>query len=146
LRPTQVAFGGDAGDALDTVSPGAATGVDFEGTQGLSERSRQWPAASSGREIVYVPAAAGDLIVWDSHLPHGNSKNLASRPRLAFYISMFPADGSSERERRASVESWRTARCVPWWRGRPRYDRVKPWPPAKLTLLGRRLLGIDPWP
>jgi hypothetical protein len=105
-----------------------------------------WLADASGREIVYVPAAAGDLIVWDSHLPHGNSKNLADRPRLAFYISMFPADDSSERERRASVESWQTGRCVPWWRSRPGYERVEPWPPAKLTPLGRRLLGIDAWP
>jgi hypothetical protein len=40
-----------------------------------------WPADASGREIVYVPAAAGDLIVWDWHLPYGNSKNLADRPR-----------------------------------------------------------------
>jgi Phytanoyl-CoA dioxygenase (PhyH) len=105
-----------------------------------------WPANASGREIVYVPAAAGDLIVWDSHLPHGNSKNLADRPRLAFYVSMFPADDSHERGRLESVESWRTGRCVPWWRGRPGYDRAEPWPPAKLTPLGRRLLGIDRWP
>jgi Phytanoyl-CoA dioxygenase (PhyH) len=113
--------------------------IDADGDEG-------WPADASGREIVYVPAATGDLIIWDSHLPHGNSKNLAARPRLAFYVSMFPTDDRHERERLESVESWRTGRCVSWWRGRPGYDRVEPWRPAKLTPLGRRLLGIDPWP
>ena len=90
-----------------------------------------------------MPARAGDLIIWDSRLAHGNSKNLSPRPRIAFYVMMGPADEGS---RQAAVESWRTGRCVPWWRGRPGYDRVEPWPPASLTELGRRLLGLDEWP
>jgi ectoine hydroxylase-related dioxygenase (phytanoyl-CoA dioxygenase family) len=105
-----------------------------------------WLADTRGHEVIYVPAAAGDLIVWDSHLPHGNSKNLADPPRLAFYVSMRPADDSHEEGRRASVKSWQSGRCVPWWCGRSGYDRVEPWPPAELTPVGRRLLGIDPWP
>jgi hypothetical protein len=103
-----------------------------------------WLAATEGREIVHVPAATGDLIVWDSRLAHGNSKNASNRPRLAFYVAMFPARDKSHRD--AAIESWRTGRCVPWWRDRPGYDRVEPWPPADLTPLGRRLLGLDPWP
>ena len=102
-----------------------------------------WFADTTGREIVYVPAKAGDLIVWDWRLAHGNSKNRSSCPRTAFYLMMGPPDDGS---RQASVESWRTGRCVPWWRSRPGYDRVEPWPPATLTALGRRLLGLDEWP
>ncbi len=102
-----------------------------------------WLADTDGHEIVHVPAKVGDLIVWKSRMPHGNSKNLGTRPRLAFYVAMFPARGTAERD--ASIESWRTGRCPPWWRNRPGYDRIEPWPPARLTELGRRLLGLDAW-
>jgi hypothetical protein len=102
-----------------------------------------WLADTTGRDIVHVPAQAGDLIVWDSRLPHGNSKNLSARPRLAFYVMMVRADKAAPE---VGVESWRTGRCLPWWRDRPGCDRVEPWPPATLTELGRRLLGLDTWP
>ena len=103
-----------------------------------------WLANTEGREIVHVAAQAGDLIVWDSRLPHGNSKNRSSKPRIASYVMMgpFPADGAF---RQAQIDSWRTGRCVPWWRNRPGYDRIEPWPPARLIELGRRLLGLDDW-
>jgi len=104
-----------------------------------------WLADAGTGEIVHVPAQAGDLIVWDSRLPHGNSTNRSSTPRIAFYVMMgpFPPDGAL---RQAQIDSWRTGRCVPWWRSRPGYDRTEPWPPATLTKLGRRLLGLDEWP
>jgi hypothetical protein len=108
-----------------------------------ADGEENWLAATEGRDIVYVPAQAGDLVVWDSLLAHGNSKNLSPRPRLAFYVLMGRAN---DRLREAEVESWRTGRCVPWWRNRPGYERVEPWPPAKLTELGRRLLGLDQGP
>jgi ectoine hydroxylase-related dioxygenase (phytanoyl-CoA dioxygenase family) len=102
-----------------------------------------WLADIGARDIVYVPAQAGDLIVWDSRLPHGNSKNRSTRPRLAFYLLMCPA--THEPLRQANVQSWRSGACVPWWRSRPGYDRIEPWPPATLTPLGRKLLGLDEW-
>jgi ectoine hydroxylase-related dioxygenase (phytanoyl-CoA dioxygenase family) len=102
-----------------------------------------WLADTAGRDIIHVAAAAGDLIAWDSRLPHGNSKNLSSMPRLAFYILMGPADDPSLRQ--ANIESWRSGRCVPWWRGRRGYDRREPWPPADLTPIGRKLLRLDDW-
>jgi hypothetical protein len=108
-----------------------------------ADGEENWLADTEGRDIVYVPAHAGDLIVWDSRLAHGNSKNLSSRPRIAFYVLMGPAD---ERLREAAVESWRTGRCVPWGRSRPGYDRIEPWPSANLTELGRRLVGLESWP
>jgi hypothetical protein len=105
--------------------------------------AEEWLANTNGCEIVHVPAQAGDLVVWDSRLPHSNSKNLSAKPRIAFYVMMGPTD---EGLRRTSVESWRSGRCVPWWRDRDGYDRIETWPPANLTELGRRLLGLDPWP
>ena len=65
---------------------------------------------TTGMDIVDVPAAAGDLIIWNSALPHGNSCNRTDRPRLCQYITMSPApvahDGSPlplQRTRRAAV-------------------------------------------
>jgi Phytanoyl-CoA dioxygenase (PhyH) len=110
--------------------------IDAEGTE--------WLADVGTRDVVHVPARTGDLIVWNSRLAHGNSKNRANRPRLAFYVSMDPVRDRAFSA--ASIESWRTGRCVPWWRDRPGYDRVEPWPPAELTPLGRCLIGLDRWP
>ena len=39
-----------------------------------------------------VPAQAGDLVIWRHELPHGASPNRTDRPRLAQYISLYPAD------------------------------------------------------
>ena len=107
------------------------------------ESAKNWLAKNiEGREIVNVSAQTGDLIVWDSRLPHGNSKNASSEPRIAFYVMMAPMD---EALRKANVDSWSTGRCFLWWHNRPGYDRTEPWPPAALTQLGRRLLGLDDW-
>lgn len=114
-----------------------APGLDRDGV-------KNWLAKNiERREIVNVPAWAGDLIVWDSRLPHGNSKNTSSEPRIAFYVMMRPI---VEDLRRMNLDSWCTGRCIPWWRDRPGYDRIEPWPPAALTQLGRHLLGLDDWP
>jgi hypothetical protein len=39
-----------------------------------------------------IAARAGDLIIWNSALPHGASPNTGERPRLAQYVTQFPAD------------------------------------------------------
>ena len=38
-----------------------------------------------------VAANAGDLIIWHSALPHGASPNTGDRPRLAQYVTQYPA-------------------------------------------------------
>src|ERR1700692_3376477 len=53
-----------------------------------ADGDENWLAGIDGREIVYVPARAGDLIIWDSCLPHSNSKNMSLAPRIAFYVLM----------------------------------------------------------
>jgi len=102
-----------------------------------------WLANTDGHPIEAVPARSGDLIVWDYRLPHGNSRNASTLPRLAFYVAMFPTINDNLRQ--GAIESWRSGRCVPWWRNRPGYDRVEPWSSATLTDLGRRLIGLDGW-
>ena len=97
---------------------------------------------------IEVEANAGDFIIWHSALPHGNSRNCSDKPRLAQYVRMSPAAADTElREQR--VASWRerkhpafqNPRAFP---GDPR-GREAESPPADLTPLGRKLLGVDDW-
>jgi hypothetical protein len=111
----------------------------------LPDETTEWLAPAEDEPIEHVSADAGDLIAWDYRLSHSNSRNLSTRPRLAFYIMMAMAPARDDAMRAKNVESWRTGRCVPWWRDRPGYERIEPWPPATLTSLGRRLLGVDDW-
>lgn len=103
----------------------------------------QWLLTCSEAEILHVPASAGDLIVWNSRLPHSNSTNLSSLPRIAFYVAMLPADDKNLAA--VFANSWSTGQCVPWWRDRSGFEHVEPWPPAQLTELGRHLVGADSW-
>ncbi len=103
-----------------------------------------WHPDVSPGEVVHVAVEAGDLIAWSSRLPHSNSKNLSNQPRIAFYAATIPAR-KSENVRPILTESWSTGNCVPWWRERPGFGNAEPWPPATLTSLGRRLVGLDAW-
>lgn len=42
-------------------------------------------------QAITIPAGAGDLVLWRQDLPHGASRNAATRPRLAQYVNMRPA-------------------------------------------------------
>ncbi|HEY1605951.1 MAG TPA: phytanoyl-CoA dioxygenase family protein [Allosphingosinicella sp.] len=43
-------------------------------------------------EAIGIAADAGDLVIWRWDLPHGASPNRSSRPRMAQYVNMYPAD------------------------------------------------------
>ena len=98
---------------------------------------------------IEVEAEAGDFIIWHSALPHGNSRNWSAKPRLAQYVRLFPADPADEELREERIASWRerthpafqNPRAFP---GDPRGKEAES-PPAELTSLGRRLLGLDEW-
>lgn len=107
----------------------------------------EWLPDVTEDDIVEIPASKGDVIVWDSLLPHANSRNTSAEPRIAFYVQMFPVDMYDPYDvaRRERVELWKSGRCHPVWRWRPGCDQAERWPPANLTSLGRRLLGVDPW-
>ena len=42
-------------------------------------------------EAQRIAANAGDLIIWCSALPHGASPNTGDHPRLAQYVTQYPA-------------------------------------------------------
>ena len=91
---------------------------------------------------------AGDLVIWDRLLAHGNGRNAGSRPRLAqvhHHVSGFrkrrAAPGAGRLLARPARTQLLGARRYP-----SRYrDREQGQTPAELTPLGRKLLGLDRW-
>ncbi len=94
-----------------------------------------------------VVTKAGDLLIFNSMLPHGIRPNHSTKPRLAQYISMFPAQEHNEQLRETRIASWRD-RLIPEgiaFPGDPRnWEQVK-YERAKLTELGEKLLGLKKW-
>ena len=54
---------------------------------------KEW--VMQGLERKSIPGKAGDFLIWNVALLHGNGKNVANQPRLAQYISMTP-EGSAQ--------------------------------------------------
>ncbi len=142
------------------------TSADMGGFQCVPEIYQNWdawvksqPADRNPRspdlgnaKIVPVPANAGDLIIWETMLAHGNGHNVSQRPRLAQYITMFLAPHGSltpeqEETRQSRIGSWRDRRPPEqaWATGDPEAWEQKHSKTAELTPLGRKLLGLDLW-
>lgn len=106
-----------------------------------------WKPDISGFELTHVAMNAGDLVIWHSLLPHGTARNTSDRPRLAQYISMFPASQGDAASRQERVTSWRErlprqGRAFP---GDPRRWEIEQGTTAQLTPLGEKLLGLRDW-
>jgi hypothetical protein len=97
-----------------------------------------------GYTLQPVPANAGDLIIWDMRLPHGNGYNVSDRPRLAQYISMYRA-GKDGKAREDRVRRWRERLPASWAPGDVRGWEQQNCKTAELSPLGRKLLGLDLW-
>jgi ectoine hydroxylase-related dioxygenase (phytanoyl-CoA dioxygenase family) len=102
----------------------------------------------TGYKVESIPGKAGDLVIWDRLLAHGNGHNYAGKPRYAQYISMNRADPGRIEWRQRLIEGWRT-RSAPAggpFPGDPRrWEQTNFSEPAQLTDLGRKLLGLDAW-
>jgi len=101
----------------------------------------------SGFNIEKIETKAGDLLIWDSMLAHGIRPNYSDRPRMAQYISMTPAEEENDDLREWRVRSWRD-RVAPEgyaFPGDPRNWEQTRYPPAELSELGRKLLGLERW-
>jgi hypothetical protein len=98
-----------------------------------------------GNEVAAVPCHAGDLLIFDSRMPHGNGTNTDTAPRITQAVTMQPPNfwGESAHDR---TVLWETGRANPHDAYRPGFDEIQRWPPATLTPLGRHLLGLDAWP
>jgi ectoine hydroxylase-related dioxygenase (phytanoyl-CoA dioxygenase family) len=99
-------------------------------------------------KLVKVKMNAGDLLIFNSTLPHGIRPNRSTgKVRLAQYISMMPAEETNEELRQWRIRSWRD-RIAPEgyaFPGDPRGWEQSRYATADLSPLGRRLLGLDSW-
>ena len=130
----------------------------FQCVAGLPARLEEWiktqPVDSNPfrpdlaeLNVVEVPMRAGDLLIWNSLLPHGTSANTSVAPRLVQYLSMAPAQEENEAVRQWRVNSWlhRLAPEGDAFPGDPRHWERQHGTTAALTPLGRKLLGLDSW-
>ena len=100
-----------------------------------------------GRAVTPIPGKAGDLLIWDKRLAHGNGRNLSDVPRLAQFITMYRADDANTDFRQERVTHWRERVPPPanWVAGDPRNWEQTHGTTAQLSPLGRKLLGLDNW-
>jgi hypothetical protein len=114
------------------------------------ERNPRAPDLSrlpDGMRVTPIPMQAGDLVIWNRLLAHGNGRNEGTRPRLAQYITFY-SSSNNEEARQERVACWREQRSPKGWekdipelfRGRETKYTV-----AELTPLGRKILGVDLW-
>ena len=99
-------------------------------------------------KIVKVAMEAGDLLIFNSLLPHGIRPNDSEdKVRIAQYISMMPAEEDNEPLRQWRINSWKD-RIAPEgyaFPGDPRNWEQTKYERAELTELGEKLLGLKKW-
>ena len=130
----------------------------FQCVAGLPKRLDEWIATQppdrdphrpdlTNLNVTSIATKAGDLLIWNSLLPHGVGANRSERPRLAQYISMSPAQEDDAAARRWRIDAWlhRRAPVGDPFPGDPRDWEGRHGTTAELTPLGRRLLGLDSW-
>ena len=98
-----------------------------------------------GMKVTPIPGKAGDLVIWNRLLAHGNGHNRSNRPRLAQYIKMAPARQDDEAARQSCIETWRERLRPGWAPGGPYGPEHKHGQTAELTPLGHKLVGLDLW-
>jgi len=102
----------------------------------------------SGFEKVKVKLEAGDLLIFNSLQPHGiRPNNSKDKVRIAQYLSMMPAEEENETLRQWRINSWQH-RIAPEgyaFPGDPRKWEQTKYKTAELTVLGKKLLGLEKW-
>lgn len=125
-------------------------GIHKEVGEWVKRQSENWDGFVVGNgedlDVEVVEGKKGDLLVWNSLLLHGNGVNLGKRPRIAQYVTMFPAGSEEEAEKRRTF----------WRNGKPPRHRGLKWEKVddqsaqckcgiRLTSLGEKLLGLRSW-
>ncbi len=102
----------------------------------------------TGFEIVKVKMEAGDLLIFNSLQPHGIRPNLSgNKVRIAQYIAMMPAQEDNEELRQWRINSWQNRQAPEGYAfpGDPRNWEQTKYDTAKLSPLGKKLLGLKKW-
>ena len=99
-------------------------------------------------KIEKVAMKTGDLLIFNSLLAHGIRPNLSeNKVRIAQYISMMPAEEENESLKNWRINSWKN-RIAPEgfaFPGDPRNWEKRKYDTAKLSPLGKKLLGLTSW-
>ena len=99
-------------------------------------------------KIVKVSLEAGDLLIFNSTLPHGiRPNNSKDKVRIAQYISMMPAQEDDTDLVNWRINSWKN-RIAPEgyaFPGDPRNWEQEKYQTAKLSKLGEKILGLEKW-
>ncbi len=99
-------------------------------------------------KLVKVKLEAGDLLIFNSLLPHGIRPNLSGdKVRIAQYVSMMPVQENDESQCQWRINSWRD-RIAPEgyaFPGDPRNWEKTKYNTASLSALGEKLLGLSSW-
>ena len=99
-------------------------------------------------KIVKVSLEAGDLLIFNSSQPHGiRPNNSKDKVRIAQYISMMPAQEDDIDLVEWRINSWKN-RIAPEgyaFPGDPRNWEQEKYETAKLTKLGKKILGLEKW-
>ncbi len=97
------------------------------------------------KDIKALAGSAGSLVLFHRLMPHSSLINVSDQPRFVQYVAMSPT--TDEQEAAARVDQWQH-RMPPVWAIRQRISSQQipePGAPARLTSLGRRLVGVDSW-
>jgi hypothetical protein len=99
-------------------------------------------------KLIKVALRAGDLLIFNSMLPHGIRPNRSrDKVRIAQYISMMPAEPDNDALRNWRIHSWKD-RVAPEgyaFPGDPRNWEQTRYEQAELSALGKKLLGLEAW-
>ncbi len=99
-------------------------------------------------KIEKVAMEAGDLLIFNSLLPHGIRPNRSNnKVRIAQYISMMPAEEDNAALKAWRMNSWKN-RVAPEgyaFPGDPRKWEQTKYSTAALSPLGEKLLGLNSW-
>ncbi|OEF27750.1 phytanoyl-CoA dioxygenase family protein [Vibrio rumoiensis] len=100
-----------------------------------------------GYDPEFIAMEEGDLLIFNSLLPHGIRPNRSDQVRMAQYISMVPAEPENTTIKDWRVQSW-DKRLPPEgfaFPGDPRNWEQTRYSRAQLTTLGEKLLGKLDW-
>jgi hypothetical protein len=111
----------------------------------IADQGPDWDGSITGEEfpIVAPEGKAGDLLIFSALMAHGNGVNRSDRLRLAQYVNYHKAGLAPDPYR---VDWWEKKRPMPGFDGTDHSQESLPGEPVHLTDLGRKVMGVDPWP
>lgn len=114
-----------------------------------ADRNRYQPDMTGlDDKLVKVKMEAGDLLIFNSLLPHGIRPNRSEdKVRIAQYVAMVPAQEHDHAIVEWRINSWKNRMAPEGYAfpGDPRnWEQIR-YPKANLTELGEKLLGLKKW-